>query len=87
MTYAFFNFLTFHLKLLYYIQHVNRLELTPEKGKLVAACNPHIRLFDLRSYNPHIPVNILLFDVVFVCLSFLLIEYMNDLDGVFVHIR
>ncbi|CAA0369136.1 unnamed protein product [Arabidopsis thaliana] len=36
--------------------HVNRLELTPEKGKLVAACNPHIRLFDLRSYNPHIPV-------------------------------
>ncbi|EOA28468.1 hypothetical protein CARUB_v10024674mg [Capsella rubella] len=36
--------------------HVNRLEITPDRRRLVAACNPHILLFDLNSIDPHIPV-------------------------------
>ncbi|CAG7877247.1 unnamed protein product [Brassica rapa] len=32
--------------------HVNRLEITPDKRHLAAACNPHIRLFDVNSNSP-----------------------------------
>lgn len=33
-------------------QHVNRLEITPDKHYLAAAGNPHIRLFDVNSNSP-----------------------------------
>lgn len=32
---------------------VNRLEITPEKSLLAAAGNPHVRMFDINSSNPH----------------------------------
>ncbi|XP_020885312.1 protein LST8 homolog isoform X1 [Arabidopsis lyrata subsp. lyrata] len=47
---------TCYLSFAYPDMHVNRLEITPDKGKLVAACNPYIRLFDLNSMAPHLPV-------------------------------
>ncbi|XP_056842362.1 target of rapamycin complex subunit LST8-1 isoform X1 [Raphanus sativus] len=45
-----FNFHTNPIVL--FLQHVNRLEITPDKRHLAAACNPHIRLFDVNSNSP-----------------------------------
>ncbi|KAL1191996.1 Target of rapamycin complex subunit LST8-1 [Cardamine amara subsp. amara] len=36
--------------------HVNRIEITPDKRYLVAACNPRIQLFGFNSKNPDQPV-------------------------------
>lgn len=38
--------------LMWCAQHVNRLEITPDKHYLAAAGNPHIRLFDVNSNTP-----------------------------------
>ncbi|XP_024014329.1 protein LST8 homolog [Eutrema salsugineum] len=35
-------------------RHVNRLEISPDKRYLAAACNPYIRLFDLNFSNLHV---------------------------------
>lgn len=40
------------------MQQVNRLEITPNKHYLAAAGNPHIRLFDVNSNSPQ-PVHLL----------------------------
>jgi G protein beta subunit-like protein len=32
---------------------VNRLDITPDKQFIVAAGNPHVRLFDVNSNNPN----------------------------------
>lgn len=62
LTYSFLAiiFFSFHiLKILWCLichvwcaQHVNRLEITPDKHYLAAAGNPHIRLFDVNSNSP-----------------------------------
>jgi G protein beta subunit-like protein len=36
-----------------FLQHINRLEITPDKRFLAAAGNPHIRLFDINSNSNH----------------------------------
>ncbi|KAJ4890827.1 Transducin/WD40 repeat-like superfamily protein [Raphanus sativus] len=35
-------------------QHVNKLEISPDKRHLAAACNPYIRLFDINSHYAHV---------------------------------
>ncbi|KAL0885670.1 hypothetical protein Bca101_009653 [Brassica carinata] len=35
-------------------QHVNKLEISPDKRHLAAACNPYIRLFDINSHHAHV---------------------------------
>lgn len=60
------------------IQHVNRLEITPDKRYLAAACNPHIRLFDVNSNSPQPVINYSLF--FYLCGFGLLMLCLNDLD-------
>ena len=73
----------------FFLQHVNRLEITPDKHHLAAACNPHIRLLDVNSNSPQ-PVKITLsIDLQYVWCFYLflngLCEYGSSDDVWFTH--